>query len=182
MQISLQNNKTLLLKFPFSKATNETIKRLGASFVAKQWTLPVSRLNRLLALYPDASLKTDVQAAAYAAHWHNLIYDYQCCGLTFYVVNGMAHVRAAANVSPALMSAVNQWPQEAVNAIEQSQYQRKETVIVEPVSFVSGKDDQVIWNSIQGGVKAEQRKAAMMERVKQKKWRGQEKQLSIFDM
>lgn len=68
MQITLVDDATLALSFPYSPAAVATVKALPSRQwdpVAKQWHVPVKDFELVLDRFPDAQVHPDVWAAAY---------------------------------------------------------------------------------------------------------------------
>jgi hypothetical protein len=167
VDIKLLDESTLLLKFPFSKVTNEKIKTLGAAFIDKQWTVGISALRKLRSAFPSAKIDEDVHDA-YASHWIRVIRGYMNCGVRFCIHDRLVMLRSDSSyISDAFAAAVSMWPQEAADAVLALQVPAKgATTPVYKEVYTPTDSDKLIWKSIQGGIKADEKKKKIVENAK----------------
>lgn len=166
MLITLASPDTIRLDFPYSQRTVEAVKSLlGSEYDkdAKTWTTRLCHLRRLATMFPAAQIDP-AAIEARIAQWGRVVADYNTLGVWFcYDVDGETVTATGRGVSPAFLAwcaahtgQIAPWlgEQVAPTAIEASS----------PVTVEPNDGDKRLWIGIQGGVKADAKKAAIVER------------------
>lgn len=181
MRVTLAGPTTIRLVFPYSPGAVAFVKALpGAEWdkEVKAWTVPLCHLGRIVARYARiVEIDYDVLAARDDL-WRRWVQQHNACGVRFDLVGGVV-VAQGDGVSPEFQKHVVARSALIAPWLGSQVVSRPVITPLQPSFLEPSQADGLLMRSIKSAAKREEKKAALVERVKAQRW--QSKQASLLD-
>lgn len=179
MRITLASLTTIRLEFPYNPDAVAFVKALpGAEWdkPSKTWAVPLFHLGRIVARYARiVEIDYDVLAARDDL-WRRWVEQYNACGVRFELVGG-AVVALGDGVSPEFQKHVAARSTLIAPWLGSQVVSRPVITPLQPSFLEPSQADGLLMRSIKSAAKREEKKAALVERVKVKRWQGKQERL-----
>ena len=183
MKITLLDDRTLRLAFPFSVAAKNFVASLvGAEYegkAARTWRVPLCHLRTLIERFPTATVE-DAETVIEARYelWRTWIRNHNACGIFFALDYDAATVVAYRDapegghpepVSDVLQAHVAKRSPQLREWLHVQRFPTCAPKPRAPVAVEASDGEALIWHGIQNAARAAERKAEVVERAKGKR-------------
>lgn len=176
MRITLAGPTAIRLDFPFNAETKDFVKALPGSNWdkdVKAWTVPLFHLGRIVARYARiVEIDYDVLVARDDL-WRRWVEQYNACGVRFEMAGG-AVVAQGAGVSPEFQKHVAARSALIAPWLGCQVASRPVITPLQPSFLEPSQADGLLMRSIKSAAKREEKKAALVERVKAQRWQSKQ--------
>lgn len=172
MKITLAGPTTIRLAFPYNPDAVAFVKALPGSDwdkPSKTWAVPLFHLGRIVARYARVvEIDYDVLAARDDL-WRRWVQQHNACGARFELVGGVV-VAQGDGVSPEFQKLVAARSTLIAPWLGSQVASRPVITPLQPSFIEPSQADGLLMRSIKSAAEREEAKAALVERVKTKRW------------